>query len=119
MPFNQKMTFPTSLKLRQTLGGLVLAPTPVVEIVKLHRVTQRFEDRVITSQASFVHRLPTRGRVRRGRGSGKAHPAILGVHELRSIWQTEASDQPARPSLGHREWLPLITTVSLCKDNQR
>lgn len=54
MPFNQKMTFPTSLQLRSTLGGLILAPTPVAEIAKLHRATQRFEDKVISAQANFV-----------------------------------------------------------------
>lgn len=44
MPFNQKMTFPTSLKLRPSFDGLRLTPTPVAEIASLHRESHRFEN---------------------------------------------------------------------------
>lgn len=54
MPFSQKMTFPTSLELRQSFDGLRLTPTPVEEIASLHRETHVFTDTVVTREQPFV-----------------------------------------------------------------
>jgi len=47
MPFNQAQLFPTELKLRKTLNGYRLCPSPVTEIAKLHRSTQVLNNKVV------------------------------------------------------------------------
>lgn len=47
MPFNQAELFPSELKLRRTLNGYRLCPTPVKEISTLHRSSQVLTDKVV------------------------------------------------------------------------
>ena len=54
MPFSQKMTFPTALKLRKSFDGYRLTPTPVAEIASLHRKTHEFGPQVVTGETKFV-----------------------------------------------------------------
>lgn len=54
MPFSQKMTFPTSLALRESFDGLRLTPTPVEEIASLHEQTHVYTGQVVTGEQSFV-----------------------------------------------------------------
>lgn len=61
MPFNQKMTFPTSLKLRRSFDGYRLTPTPVAEIASLHARTHTFTDKVVVGDSAF--RSPVTGDV--------------------------------------------------------
>src|SRR5690606_9784278 len=51
MPFNQSMTFPTELKLRKTLDGYKLTPTPIKEIEKLHSKSYKIENIVISDSS--------------------------------------------------------------------
>lgn len=53
MPFNQKMTFPTSLTLRESFDGLRLTPAPIEEIATLHEKTHAFTDQIVTNERSF------------------------------------------------------------------
>jgi sucrose-6-phosphate hydrolase SacC (GH32 family) len=52
MPFNQAQLFPTELRLRRTLNGYRLCPTPIGEIKALHKNTQVLSDKVIQSGQS-------------------------------------------------------------------
>jgi sucrose-6-phosphate hydrolase SacC (GH32 family) len=47
MPFNQPELFPTELKLRRTLNGYRLCPTPIREISSLYQNTQALTDKVV------------------------------------------------------------------------
>jgi fructan beta-fructosidase len=47
MPFNQPMLFPSDLKLRRTLTGYRLCPTPIGEIKTLHQNSQTINNKVI------------------------------------------------------------------------
>lgn len=52
MPFNQMMTFPTSLTLRATPEGIRLFKEPVREIAQLHRETHRWENVTLQPDAN-------------------------------------------------------------------
>jgi sucrose-6-phosphate hydrolase SacC (GH32 family) len=52
MPFNQALLFPCELKLRKTLNGYRLCPTPIREINTLHQNSQVITDKVIQSGQS-------------------------------------------------------------------
>ena len=52
MPFNQAQLFPTELKLRKTMDGYRLCPTPIKEISSLHKNQQVLENKVILSGES-------------------------------------------------------------------
>lgn len=47
MPFNQPMLFPTDLKLKKTLNGYRLCPTPIVEISQLHGNSKGLSEKVV------------------------------------------------------------------------
>lgn len=47
MPFNQAELFPSELKLRKTLNGYRLCPTPVHEINNLNKNTQTLKDKIV------------------------------------------------------------------------
>jgi len=49
MPFNQPQLFPSELKLRETLNGYRLCPTPIREISSLHKNAKVLTDKVIQS----------------------------------------------------------------------
>lgn len=49
MPFNQAELFPSELKLKRTLNGYRLCPTPISEISTLHKNTQVVTDKVVQS----------------------------------------------------------------------
>jgi fructan beta-fructosidase len=49
MPFNQAELFPSELKLKRTLNGYRLCPTPIHEINSLHKNTEVLTDSVIQS----------------------------------------------------------------------
>lgn len=53
MPFNQGMTFPTRLTLRQTSDGYRLCPTPIREIKQLFEDGQTVENQVIKADKGF------------------------------------------------------------------
>lgn len=53
MPFNQQMSFPVRLRLRQTSDGLRMFATPVHEIRKLHDQTHRWEN--VTLEPGIDH----------------------------------------------------------------
>lgn len=59
MPFNQSMTFPTELKLKETFDGLRLCPTPVKEIELLHTKSYTFENKIIRREEPFT--IPVNG----------------------------------------------------------
>jgi fructan beta-fructosidase len=52
MPFNQALLFPSELKLRRTLNGYRMCPTPIHEINTLHKESQQLTDKVIQSGQS-------------------------------------------------------------------
>ena len=52
MPFNQALLFPSEMKLRRTLNGYRLCPTPIQEINTLHKESQQLTDKVIQSGQS-------------------------------------------------------------------
>jgi fructan beta-fructosidase len=52
MPFNQAELFPSELKLRRTLNGFRLCPTPIREINSLHKNTQVLTDKVVQTGES-------------------------------------------------------------------
>jgi len=54
MPFSQKMTFPTSLKLRESFDGLRLTPTPIEEIRSLHKKTHVFTGQLVRGDQAFA-----------------------------------------------------------------
>ncbi len=55
MPFNQALLFPCELKLRKTLNGYRLCPTPIREINTLHQNSQVITDKVIqTGQSESI-----------------------------------------------------------------
>lgn len=47
MPFNQAELFPSELKLRKTLNGYRLCPTPIREISTLHKNSQILTDKIV------------------------------------------------------------------------
>jgi len=47
MPFNQPLLFPSELKLKRTLNGYRLCPTPIREIISLHKNTQVINDKIV------------------------------------------------------------------------
>jgi fructan beta-fructosidase len=47
MPFNQPELFPSELKLRRTLNGYRLCPTPVREISTLYKNVQTLKDKIV------------------------------------------------------------------------
>lgn len=47
MPFNQPQLFPTTLKLKKTLNGYRLCPTPIDEIKKLHGNSKSINDKLV------------------------------------------------------------------------
>jgi fructan beta-fructosidase len=49
MPFNQAELFPSELKLKKTLNGYCLCPTPIHEISSLYKNTLVLKDRVVQS----------------------------------------------------------------------
>ena len=49
MPFNQPQLFPSELKLKRTLNGYRLCPTPVTEIDKLHGNSRSLNDKTVQS----------------------------------------------------------------------
>lgn len=56
MPFNQPELFPSELKLRKTLNGYRLCPTPINELSTLYKNTQTLTNKVIlTGQSASVH----------------------------------------------------------------
>jgi len=48
MPFNQSMTFPKELKLRKTVRGYILAPTPIKELESLHKNTFQVRNQTLS-----------------------------------------------------------------------
>jgi len=52
MPFNQAELFPSELKLKKTLNGYRLCPTPISEIKSLFRNTEELKDKIIQTGES-------------------------------------------------------------------
>lgn len=61
MPFNQCMTFPTQLTLRETFEGLRLCPKPIQEISSLYKKSHSFQDKILTADSNFT--APVQGDV--------------------------------------------------------
>lgn len=56
MPFNQPMLFPSDLKLKKTLNGYRLCPTPIGEISQLHGNSKGLNDKVVqTGEKSSIN----------------------------------------------------------------
>jgi fructan beta-fructosidase len=54
MPFNQMMTFPVTLTLRNTSDGLLMCANPVNEIEKLHKKKHRFQNETLKSEENLL-----------------------------------------------------------------
>jgi fructan beta-fructosidase len=57
MPFNQSMTFPAELRLKNTFDGLRLCPRPVKEIESLYAESYLYENKIMRREEPFTARV--------------------------------------------------------------
>jgi fructan beta-fructosidase len=112
MPFNQAMLFPTDLKLKMTVHGYRLCPTPVKEINTLHKgAPQAVENRVVTSgtrvSLSAKPEAPVHIIAEFERGDAPMALNIFG-YELRHDNEWVFSNTPLQGSNPREPQLPVI-----------